>query len=89
MRSLRSRVGTNDGGRACGAGAAFGHTWPLALLAAMTHCILAAWTESRRAGAAGASGFDRGFVACIVAWARPPCAVGAFADAVSFHAMQD
>jgi hypothetical protein len=60
---------------------------PLALLAAMTHCILAAWTESRRAGAAGAIGFDRGFVACIVAaWARPRCAVGADLRAVSFGA---
>jgi hypothetical protein len=105
-RSLRSRVGTTDDERACGAdalafgsrvgtmepdnrafgaGATFGRSMPLALLAAMTRWF-AALRESRCAGAGGAAGIDRGFVACLgAAWTRPRCAVGAFADAASLR----
>jgi hypothetical protein len=46
-------------------------------------CIVAAWKESRCAGAGGATEQRHGFVACIVAWVRPRCAVGAASDAAS------
>jgi hypothetical protein len=57
---------------------------PLALLAAMTRWF-AALRESRCAGAAGATGFDRGFVACIVAACTESCCVGAVGAAEQKH----
>jgi hypothetical protein len=58
---------------------------PPALLAAMTRCRFAAGTESRCAGAAGASGFKHGFVACIVAAWTESCGAGAFGVAEQKH----